>query len=320
MAITLRQLEIFCAVAETEQVTRASDKMFLTQSAVSMALSELQNQLDGPLFDRHGRSLLMNDRGRYLLPLAKDILCQVNNIESLMAKQSDSVVGTLQVVASSTIGNYVLPYLVGIFKRMHPAATVNMLVTNTRRAEQLIIDGGMDLGFVEGEVVNDQVTVQSWLEDELVVIASPNHEIARKELFRVPDDLAQCQWIMREKGSGTAQIFKKKLGVHVTRLQVAMEMGHTEAIKKAVEAGAGVGCLSNLTVCREVDQGCLVKLRVDGIDMQRMLHIIHYRKKLMTPLMQEFVEFCRIIRECSQGSAWCLTAPWKLQEMLVEKK
>lgn len=317
MAITLRQLEIFIAVAETRQVTKASEKLLLTQSAVSMALNELQNQLGGPLFDRRGRSLLINDRGRYLLPLCKDILCQVDNIESLMTEKSNAIAGTLQLVASSTIGNYVLPYLIGVFKRLHPAVTINMLVSNTRHAEELVVEGKADLGFVEGEVAHDQVKTLPWLQDELVVIAGPRQEVASQSFFRVPEDLSRCEWIMREKGSGTAQIFKKKLGGHVTGLKVAMELGHTEAIKKAVEAGAGVACLSGLTVCREVEQGWLAKLSVKGLDMHRTLHIIHYKKKAMTSLMREFIEFCGVIKGCNQGCAG-LTSPWKLQDLLLQ--
>jgi DNA-binding transcriptional LysR family regulator len=120
MSITLRQLEIFIAVAETAQVTKASKKLFVTQSAVSMALAELENQLGGSLFDRHGRSLLLNERGRYLLPLSKEILCQVGNVENIMSEKNDTLSGQINVVASTTIGDYILPYLIGAFKRMHP--------------------------------------------------------------------------------------------------------------------------------------------------------------------------------------------------------
>jgi DNA-binding transcriptional LysR family regulator len=316
MAITLRQLEIFIAVVETQQVTRASARLHLTQSAVSMALSELQNQLGGALFDRRGRKLLVNDRGRYLLPLCKNILCQVDSIESLMAENAGLLTGNLQLVASSTIGNYVLPYLIGIFKQLHPAVNLNMLVCNTSMAEGLIADGKADLGFVEGDVVNDQLKALPWLQDELVVVASPSHEVARNTVFRVPDNLEQCEWIMPEKGSGTAQIFKERLGSHGNRLRVVMELGHTEAIKKAVEAGAGVACLSKLTVCREVEKGWLTGLRIEGADMQRTLHLIHYKKKRITRLMKEFIEFCQVIKECNLGYA-CITSPWKLQDLMV---
>jgi DNA-binding transcriptional LysR family regulator len=147
MSITLRQLEIFIAVAETAQVTKASKKLFVTQSAVSMALAELENQLGGSLFDRHGRSLLLNARGRYLLPLSKDIICQVSNIETIMSERNDKLDGRIEVVASTTLGNYILPYLIGAFKRVHPNVHVNLQVYNTRHAEKMVLDKEMDVGF-----------------------------------------------------------------------------------------------------------------------------------------------------------------------------
>ena len=138
MSITLRQLEIFIAVAETAQVTKASKKLFVTQSAVSMALAELENQLGGSLFDRHGRSLLLNARGRYLLPLAKDITSQVSNVETIMSERNDKLAGHIEVIASLSLGNYILPYLIGAFKRIHPRVHVNMLVYNTQYAERMV--------------------------------------------------------------------------------------------------------------------------------------------------------------------------------------
>ncbi|MFP7753507.1 LysR substrate-binding domain-containing protein [Thermodesulfobacteriota bacterium B35] len=317
MAITLRQLEIFIAVAETQQVTRASKKLFLTQSAVSMALGELENQLGGPLFDRHGRSLLLNDRGRYLLPLSKEILYQVGNVEAMLTEQRDVVAGSLEIVASSTIGNYVLPYLVGAFMRLHPEAHINMLVSNTRRAEQLVSSGEADLGFVEGGISVDTVRAVPWFEDELAIIVHPTHRLARQSVFRVPDDLKETTWVMREEGSGTAEIFRKKLGRHASLLKVVTKMGHTEAIKKAVESGVGAACLSVLTVCRETEQGWLKSLPIEGINMQRQLRIIKHREKVTTRLMDEFLSFCEVITECGLGRE-CLSSPWKLQTLLAQ--
>lgn len=317
MSITLRQLEIFIAVAETRQVTRASKKLYLSQSAVSMALGELENQLGGPLFDRHGRSLLLNDRGRFLLPLSKEVLYQVGNIEAMLTEKRDTVAGSLEIVASSTLGNYVLPYLIGAFMRMHPQVYINMLVVNTRTAEKRIADRRADLGFVEGVVANEQVRSVPWFEDELVVVVSPTYKLNNKKAFTIPDDLESTVWVMREEGSGTAEIFRKKLGKHAPRLQVAMQLGHTEAIKKAVESGVGAGCLSSLTVCREIDHGWLKSLPLEGIDMQRQLHVIHHREKVTTRLMDEFLSFCEIMSECGLGRA-CLSSPWKLQNLLTQ--
>jgi DNA-binding transcriptional LysR family regulator len=316
MPITFRQLEIFIAVAETQQVTRASKKLFLTQSAVSMALGELENQLSAPLFDRRGRSLLLNDRGRYLLPMAKDITFQVWNIESMLNEKRELVAGSLEIIASSTIGNYVLPYLIGTFMRLHPETRINMQVANTRQAEKLVSQGVMDLGFVEGSIHNDMVRAVPWFEDQLVVICCPSHPLAGKERFQVPDDLQETVWVMREEGSGTAEIFKNKLGMHVVLLEVVTRMGHTEAIKKAVESGIGAGCLSELTICREINQGWLKSFTIEGIDMHRQLRIIQHRDKVTTRLMDEFLSFCAVMTD-SLGIEY-LASPWKLQNLLSQ--
>ncbi|PIE58955.1 MAG: LysR family transcriptional regulator [Desulfobulbus propionicus] len=319
MAITFRQLEIFIAVAETQQVTRASKKLFLTQSAVSMALGELENQLGGPLFDRHGRSLLLNDRGRYLLPLAKNILYQVANVETMLTEQSDSVAGVLEIVASSTIGNYVLPYLIGAFMRLHPEAHINMLVVNTMAAEKLVARGEADLGFVEGEINVDALVATNWFEDELGIIVNPSHQLANRESFKIPDDLKETNWVMREEGSGTAEIFTKKLGRHAAMLKVMTKTGHTEAIKKAVESGTGAACLSMLTVCKETEYGWLNILPIEGIDMRRQLRIIQHKDKIITKLMAEFLHFCEVVAQNFNGKE-CLSLPSKLQSLLATYK
>jgi DNA-binding transcriptional LysR family regulator len=315
MAITLRQFEIFIAVAETTQVTKASKMMFLTQSAVSMALAELENQLGGPLFDRHGRSLLLNDRGRYLLPLAKKITFQIKNIESLLTENKTSVAGSLDIVASSSIGNYVLPYPVGLFMRMHPDVRINMLVANTRQAERLVAQGVMDLGFVEGVVMDEAVQRKPWFVDELRVIVGTSHPLAEQEVFRIPDDLEKTVWVLREEGSGTAEIFKSRLGNHAALLNIVTRMGHTEAIKKAVEAGVGASCLSELTICRETEHGWLKSLAIEGISTRRQLSIIQHRDKQNTRLMEEFLSFCGIMSECGLSREY-LSSPRRLDELL----
>jgi DNA-binding transcriptional LysR family regulator len=293
MLITLRQLEIFNTVVEEEQVTRASKKLYLTQSAVSLALNELEGHLGGPLFDRDSRSLKLNDRGRYFLPLCREILHKSNRVVELMNEKYGSIAGSLNIVASSTIGNYVLPKLASAFKKLHPHAFLAIQIHNTRKAEQLIIDRKVDIGFVEGEVSNEQIRVSPWFDDELVVIAHSNDAMPTTKSFNLARDLKKSVWVMREKGSGTAHVFKNKLGKYVTDLNVVMELGHSEAIKKAVQAGVGLGCLSNLVVCEEIDRGELTVLKLDDVDMKRTMHIIQHKNKVNTRLMDEFEKFCR---------------------------
>ncbi len=318
MSITLRQLEIFIAVAETAQVTKASKKLFVTQSAVSMALAELENQLGGSLFDRHGRSLLLNARGRYLLPLAKDITTQVSNVETIMSERNDKLAGHIEVIASLSLGNYILPYLIGAFKRIHPRVHINMLVYNTQYAERMVVDGSMDIGFVEGKVDHEEIAMRPWFMDELVVLAGPSDPLAHNKFFDVKTDLKNSKWIMREQGSGTAAVFLERMKEYIDDIHIVMEMGHPEAVKRAVESGVGIACLSSLTVCREVENGWLKSLNVDGIDMTRQLQIIYRKDKVMTDAMHEFLDFCDVMSTCDDERI-CLSSPWKLQSLLARQ-
>jgi DNA-binding transcriptional LysR family regulator len=323
MSITLRQLEIFLSVVEEQHVTRASKKLFITQSAVSLALNEMESHLGGPLFDRDSRSLLLNDRGRYLLPLCREILYKANNICTLMNEKEGNMAGALNIVASSTIGNYVLPGMARAFKTLYPHAFISIQIHNTRLAEQLIVERKVDLGFVEGEVSNEQVRVTPWFDDELVIISSPDNPLADStNKFNLARDMKNSTWVMREKGSGTAHIFKKKIGKHVTDLNVDMELGHTEAIKNAVQAGSSLGCISNLTVCGEIDRGELKALHLEGVDMKRNLLIIQHKNKVNTKLMDEFLGFCDIMGRCKQEIK-CFSSPQQikvLQEQLESSR
>lgn len=317
MSITLRQLEIFISVAETAQVTKASKKLFVTQSAVSMALAELENQLGGSLFDRHGRSLLLNARGRYLLPLAKDITCQVGNIETIMSERNDTLEGHIELVASTTLGNYILPYLIGAFKRVHPKVHVNMLVYATRYAEKLVLDKKMDLGFVEGPLSGkEEILARPWFEDELMVLCGPTDPLAHNDVFDMKSDLKGKKWIMRENGSGTDATIRKKFGHYMDDVNIVMEMGHPEPIKRAVESGAGITCLSALCICREEENGWLKSLKIDGLDMTRQLRIIQHRDFKMSDAHAEFLAFCDVMTICNESGV-CLSSPWKLQSLLA---
>ncbi len=291
MAITLRQLEIFLAVAETEHVTKASKRLFLTQSAISMAISELENQLGTPLFDRLGRRLVLNDRGRLLLPHANEILRQVRNVETLLTESGSSVAGELKVSASTTIGNYLLPYLLGAFVDRYPDVVPTLQVGNTEQVEAGILSGEYDIGFIEGYSHHKEIEAISWLDDELVVIAGPRDPLCQKsELNR--RDLEEAKWIVREKGSGTEEIFESEISRQLGQFNVLMRLGHTEAIKKAVESGLGIGCLSSLTVGREIEEGWLVRLSVPFLRLRRKLLIVLHRRKNRTSLLTEFLDFC----------------------------
>ena len=291
MNITLRQLEIFLAVAETQHVTKASQRLHLTQSAVSMAISELENQMGTPLFDRLGRRLLLNDRGRLLLPHATQVIRKLKHMEMMMTESNGSLVGELNVTASTTTGNYLLPYLLGAFVDRHPNISPNLRIGNTEQVQASLLSGDCDVGFIEGHAHHKEIEALPWLDDELIVIASPRDPLSQvDELKR--SDLEKAEWIVREKGSGTEEIFESEISRQLTRFNILMRLGDTEAIKKAVESGLGIGCLSSLCVGREIEQGWLVRLRVPFLNLRRKLLIVLHRKKSRTSLLKEFLAFC----------------------------
>ena len=287
MTIPVRQLEIFEKVAVCGHVTKASEQLFITQSAVSMAITGLEKFAGAPLFERRGKKLLLNDRGRLILEKVQDVLRQVGTIEQLLTESIGEPIGVLKVGASTTIGNYLLPALVARLSERYPRARALLQVGNTVQIEQALENGNLDMGIIEGPSHVRSLETAVWRDDELVVIASRGHAWAgpRKASKSM---LAQAPWIMREKGSGTREVFEAAMNRKKINWTAAMELGHTEAIKKAVEAGLGVSCLSRMAVARELSHAWLVEVDTP-LDLSRNLVILTRDGGYHTALLNAFL-------------------------------
>jgi len=291
MSLTLRQLQIFAKIAQHESVTRASSELHLTQSAVSMALAELERFSDTPLFKRQGKRLRLNDRGRQLVPLVKKLLAQLDDVELFLNESVRQPVGILNVGASTTIGNYLLPTLIGQFTAQYPQARIRLYVANAEQIELGVDDGRYDLGLSEGYLHINRIDAQPWRSDQLVIITSPQHPWAqscRADCRMLRDG----EWIMRERGSGTREVFETAMQKQGIQFRIGMELGHTEAIKKAVEAGSGCACLSRMAVQRELDHGWLVEIHTP-LQLDRRLLLLTKEKSSQTPLYRTFIAALR---------------------------
>ncbi len=292
MPITLRQLEIFLALAEHEHTSRAARAVHLSQSAVSMALAELEKQLGEPLFDRTGQGLRLNSSGRRLRARAHDVLLRADEVETLFT--SEEVAGRLHVGASSTIGIYVLPEIVAAFTARHPQAAVRLEIGNTRQVRDRVLSHTLDLGFVEGPAWHSELETAPWRSDELVVFCSATHPLASEGRLD-PARVEEVRWVLREEGSGTRAVFEQALGEDVGRLRYALELGHSEAVRRAVEAGAGVGCLSRLVVQDGLRRGTLAALSPpQAWDLKRTLWRVIRRASYVSRLRTAFVEACNL--------------------------
>lgn len=286
MAFTLRQMEIFERVAQCGHVTQASKQLMLTQSAASMAIAELERLAGAPLFERNGRRLILNDRGRRILPEVSDLLAKARSLEQFLDESALEPKGILNVGASTTIGNYILPAIVGEFSRLHSQAKALLHVGNAQQIETAVASGELDVGLIEGLPHIGSLEAKKWKHDELVVIVGREHGWAQAK--KASDDmLRDAQWIMREVGSGTREIFEAAMANIGIGCAIALELGHTEAIKKAAEAGLGVGCLSRMAVQRELDHGWLVEIKT-SLDLHRDLILLTRPSEHRTMLLQAF--------------------------------
>ncbi len=295
MMITLRQLEIFEKVANGQHVTKASEQLFITQSAVSMAIAELEKFAGAPLFERHGKRLILNDRGSLIFSKVQDVLRQVASIEQLLIESVGEPIGVLRVGASTTVGNYILPMILGEFSQRYPRAKALLQVGNTGQIEHDLEAGALDLGIIEGPSHAGSLHSTQWRGDELVVIAGKGHPWAvRKKASKTM--MEQAAWIMRERRSGTREVFEAAMQKKGIRYTISMELGHTEAIKKAVEAGLGVSCLSRMAVARELSHGWLTEVKT-SLDLRRNLIILTRCSGHTTALLNAFLLILDVSRK-----------------------
>lgn len=290
MKYSLRQLEIFVAISRTESVTRAADELSLSQSATSTALGEFERQFDLQLFDRIGKSLRINETGRQLLPRAVELLDRAHEIEALL--QGHAGFGYMKIGATLTVGNYLATLLVARFLQEHPESRIQLQVHNTSTIVQQIVNHELDLGLIEGDSHHPDIEVQPWIADELVVFSAPDHPLAKVSHISI-EQLLQEPWILREKGSGTRETFDRALKNNHAKLNIRLELEHTEAIKRAVESGLGIGCISRLALKDAFRRGSLVPLDTPDLNLGRYFYFLWHKQKYQTTGMREFIALCK---------------------------
>ena len=286
--LSLRQLQVFCSVALAGSTAAAGEAIALSQSATSAALLELERALGLALFERIGKRLALNDNGRALLVQARALLDGALSIER-WAQDREGQVGRLRIGASTTIGNYLLPLFVASLRGNLPAASrdgLNLQVTiaNTETIVRQVADFELDVGLIEGPCHNDDLLVRAWLEDELLVVASPSDPILpRPPRGRIGmQALRQATWLLREHGSGTREVINQLLTPHLQQLRAGIEFGDSEAIKRATAQGLGISCLSRYVVEDFLRTGQLVAPRTRLPRLSRPFQVILHARKQRT--------------------------------------
>ncbi len=287
MKYSLRQLEVFLAAAHFENITRAADSLAMSQSAASSSLRDLEQQFDIQLFDRVGKRMQLNELGRSLRPKAESLLEQAQSFQRDLSCHEE--LGLLKVGATMTIGNYLAVEMMATYMNENPGSDVQLMVANTASIARQVQNYELDIGLIEGELQHPDLEVIPWREDDLVVFCSPSDPLASKDEI-TDEDLLSAQWVVRESGSGTRQAFDRAMHGLLGDLHLRHELQHTEAIKRAVEAGLGIGCLSDIALKDAFKRGDLVPLRVPHRDWHRRFYIIMHRQKYRGPGVDRWLD------------------------------
>jgi DNA-binding transcriptional LysR family regulator len=287
--MTLDQLRIFVAVAEQQHVTRAADRLALSQSAVSSSVSALETQYSIRLFHRIRRNIVLTDAGQQFLVEARAVLARSLAAENMLADLAGLRRGALSLAASQTVANYWIPGVMQRFRETYPGITLTLSILNTGQVVRQVADGIVDLGFVEDQVVVEGLEVHAVAQDELVLVVAPSHPWASHSSWTDDIDLRASAWVLREQGSGTRRVFEKmvqSLGVNPSELEIGLELPSNEAVRAAVEAGAGATVMSRLVASASIDVGTLTALNCPA--PKRDFLMLQHRQRYVTEAMRMF--------------------------------
>ncbi len=288
MRYTLRQLEVVLAVSRSESVSRAGEALALSQSAVSSALADLERQLETPLFDRVGKRLRLSETGRALRARAEGLWERAQDLDAAFGA---GPVSTLRLGATLTIGNHLAPALIARFVRDEPGTRMTLEIANTQEIARRVSNFELDVGLVEGELSEPSLRITKWREDELVVFCAPDHPLARKRALG-DDDLHAASWVLREPGSGTRQAFDRAMSGLLPELSIVLELAQPEAIRGAVAAGLGLGCLSRIALEESFRLGTLRARPVPHRSFRRQLYLVRHREKFVSAALARFLSVC----------------------------
>ncbi len=291
MDFTLKQLQVFVAVVTHGSTLAASRTLHLSQPAVSAALAELENHLGSALFDRWKKRLVLNERGRALLPMARLLLANAHDLGQMFGSGDHQVGGVLRLGASLTMASYILPDVLSAYTAAHPSVKVEVVCRNKVGILAQVEDFSIDIGLVAGTGNTAQLESRPWRTDELCVFADAGHPLAAKPRVTAAD-LAQSQWILREEGSGTLEVFRNALPPGGLPIRPVMEFDNPESIKRAVEGGRALSCLSRAAVTREVEAGRLAILPTPYLDLRRAYFLLVHQRRFQSPLLESFLSFC----------------------------
>lgn len=295
MSMDLWQLTIFCRVIELQGFSKAAEAIPLSQPTVSSHVKELEKHFDCVLIDRVDKKAVPTKEGEILYRYAQRLLRLRDEAEASIAEYQGQHRGHLTIAASTIPGGYLLPRLIGGFRKQYPHITITMLVGDTRKVTNDIMEGNAELGIVGAKSTNRKIFQEHLVEDRMDLIIPGDHRWRDKVSVPVKE-LVEEPFVIREKGSGTLKSMQQsleRLGIKLQQLEIVAELGSTAAVIQAIKSKVGVSILSPISVVDELKSGLLKALAIDTLDLSRNFYLTTHKDRTMSSLCKTFVEYIR---------------------------
>lgn len=289
-----RQLEIFIKIVELKSFSKAATAICITQPTVTSHIQSLENELDMKLLDRLAKETVPTPGGKILYEYAKKLVALKNEARQSISQIKGKVAGSLIVGGSTIPGEYLLPMMMGGFRRKYPGITVSQIIGDSAIIAGKVLNGECEIGVIGARPENKGLTQREFVQDELILIAGPDFPLPTIKKKRDVSELLNAPFVIRERGSGSRTAMEKRLsemGIDPGKLNIVAEMGSTEAIKQAVKAGLGLSIVSSLAVVEDLQYKTLRKVPIGEKKLMRSFYIITSRQRSKSPACQAFLNF-----------------------------
>lgn len=286
--MTLRHFQIFISVCDEQGMTQAAQKLHISQPSISQAVKELEEHYQVRLFERLGKKLFLTPAGQELLHYARHIISLSAQTEKTL--RSFSLAAPIRLGATLSIGESIFIDIITRLKKAMPEQEVYSHVHNTAALEDALLRDELDAALVEGSITSAYLTQIPFLEDELIFIISP--ALLPPEGF-TREQLTELPFILREKGSGTRNLFEHVMNQHHLQCHVTGSYNNTESIRQAVAAGLGISVISSRLVAKELQEGKLASFTIPGITFRRSFRIVYHKNKYLTAGLKTFIDLCK---------------------------
>lgn len=297
--MNLYHLRVFLKVAEYEHITRASEELVLSQPAVTKIIQNLEHEIGLELVERHGRRIVLTHAGHVLHTYARRMFALEREMEDVLATLRDVDVGDITLAANTTTGVYLLPAIVARFRRRYPQVQLHVTILNSHEIIDQVLNWVLDFGLVEGDpaTLPSTLSVEVFSYDELILVVAPDHHWSSVQLLS-PEALAEKELLLREQGSGIREVIEHTLSSYRVQITPLLVLPDNEAIKQMVINGVGAAILSARAVQREIATGDLVRVPLQGLDLQPQISLVRRVDKQLSRAAQAF---CQLLQSANEG-------------------